>query len=264
MSASRDYIASIITSGDRAAKIDLIWASQNFHMREEYRPLKHELVALGRDSDAWVRVEVANKQIPESLWRELLNDPSPSVRASALSNSLTGFDMFRAAALDPDMTPFQKKLLAHSAHAVSDAGVFEALWRVKDCDYHLIGTLDDALRQENPVIDGAVVGFVEREILTASRYARSCYCWFSWSVPEVLDTLKDDSFYPVLHHLAANRRAWLSTHAYMAGKHRHPSIRIGIAQTTRSNELLNRIYDGTRSTAIREAVQANPVFIPLS
>ena len=255
--SDRELIARVIASDDVFARRQLSLSNNLF---------EDELIALGHDKDRQVREDVASKKIPPSLLLELLQDSAPTVRASALANELTDFQSFKDALLGNSfrLGPTHKRVLCNSVHVVKDSELFSSLWAVKNYDYLLMYALDRAVFDKRLDIDPEVFRFVEQNILMASDLARERYAYrlVKWSSPELLDALKDDPYRPVINALAANKRAWVSTHEYLAKKHKTPKIRISIAEVTESNELLNQIYNGTKSEAIQAAFRRNPFFSP--
>jgi 23S rRNA U2552 (ribose-2'-O)-methylase RlmE/FtsJ len=128
----------------------------------------------------------------------------------------------------------------------------------------LINTLNFAVRDVPHLVDSRIFAIINDEILSgnASNAVREVYAG-SYAVvsPEILDGLKDDPYRPVINAIARNSSALASTHEYLINKHKSSGIRISIAMVTENNDLLNKIYHGTKSAEIRCSVECNPAFV---
>lgn len=225
-----------------------------------------EVWALADDKAVAVRIELAkSKQVTSKALLKLMQDKSDVVRVFALCHPLTDDSYLVEAILHDKFSATAKKLLCESFRVLGNLEVFEFLWKtVKNGPAILMDTLVGETYQTVPVIDPKVRLFVHQEILSgnASNAVRETYAGSAGiASPEILDRLKDDPYRPVINAIARNAVAWVSTHDYLASKHKTSEIRTSIAMVTTDNDLLNKIYNGTKSKDIRFWVEENPMFV---
>lgn len=224
-----------------------------------------QLRAYGEHENAEIRADIAGRDIPDDLLAQLLEDSHPLVRAAAVNNPATDFDTFKEAVLGDRLLPSYKKFMCGNVYALKELEVFQKLWSIRGFDDMLIPRVHWTLEEEKlDLIDGRIFAFIEATILNASNYARelySSYYFAPWASSTVLDSLKDDKNRAVVNNLANNPLLLVSTQTYMTERYKTPSVRISIAQLTKDNVLLNKIYAGTKSKDIRAAVENNPAFI---
>lgn len=228
-----------------------------------------EWVLLSDSASVETRKELARrKDIPESILSKLTEDTSPDVQVAALNNPLlTNFNVFKSALLDGRLLTKHKKALGINAKAVMELEVFEHLWSIKGGDHLLLDTIDRAFfvakyKEENPLVDNRVFGFIEQRIHSASKPARQMYAnrFTEWNSPVGLDSLKDDKALEVIENLARNTKAWGSTLEYLLDNRYSTGLALHIAWATSSNQLLNKIYHGATSQEVYEMVTSNPAF----
>lgn len=225
-----------------------------------------EQMALADDESVSVRIELAkSRQVTSNVLHILRLDKSDIVRVHALCHPLTDYALFVDAVLNDKFSVTAKKLFCESFRVLGDIEVFESLWNtVKGGPAILMDTLVRETYQTVPVIDPKVRLFIHEEILSGntSNAMRETYAGSAGiALPEILDRLRDDPYRPVINAIARNSAAWVSTHEYLAFKHKTSEIRTSIAMVTEDNALLNKIYHGTKSKDIRYWVDANPLFV---
>lgn len=251
-------IMSVVSGDDEVAKAYVV---DNASLTDA------QMLSLAVDEDIVVRRELAkSKHLSAEVIALLCLDKVDIVRAYVLCNPLTDFSVFKAAVLAGKFSVATKKMLCSDLRAVSDIEVFKFLWEtVRGAQQILMNTLHVAATYHVlPVIDSKVIAFAHEEILSgeASNAVREVYAGSAGLArPEILDGLKDDSCRPVINAIARNSASWVSTHEYLATKHRSSDIRTSIAMVTEDNDLLNKMYHGTKSKDIRFWVEANPAFV---
>lgn len=250
-------IISVITGRD---EVDKAWVVSNPRLTDV------QMMTLADDEDIVVRRELAKvSHLPADVLRLLCADKAEIVRVHALCNPLTVFSDFMVAVLTGKFSVSSKKLFCQNFRVLGSLEVFEFLWRtVKGAQPILINTLNVAVRDASPLIDSKVLNFVHDEIRAgdAPNAVREAYAESVWlALPEILDSLKDDVFRPVINAITRNGSAWVSTHEYLVDNHKSSLIRCFIAMVTEDNDLLNKIYHGTKSKDIRYWVECNPVFV---
>ncbi|MCC3299416.1 hypothetical protein [Arthrobacter caoxuetaonis] len=247
------WIQSVLRSGSTEDRRDL---TRNEHLSPQ------DFDVLARDPDDDVREAVAGRRaIPAATLSLLAADPSERVRAQAIGNRTADPQAFAAAVLGGKFSSRAISTLCDSLHAASDTAVFEYLWSKKKSERgHLLRKLHTAATEGFP-LDPRIPAFVAAEIQDQANGVREVYAM----IPEIcdpaaLDRMKDDTHRPVINAIAGNPKAWVSTHEYLAGKHKTPAVRISIAKATTDAALLGRIHAGTKSAQIHAAVEANPAF----
>lgn len=231
----------------------------NHHLTEP------EQMALADDESVNVRIELAkSRRVTSNVLHLLRLDKSDIVRVHALCNPLTDSSHFVDAVLNDKFSVTAKRLFCENFAVLESFEVFEFLWKtVKHAPPLLMSTLHGAT-YTMMVIDSKILSFVHSEILSgeAPNAVRETYAGSAGiALPEILDGLRDDPCRPVINAISRNASAWVSTHEYLAFKHKSSEIRTSIAMVTKDNVLLNKIYHGTKSKEIRYWVEANPVFI---
>lgn len=254
-----NVISQLISGDYEDAKCYLV---DNHHLTEA------ELMALADDPAVAVRIELAkSKQVTSNVLHLLRVDKADIVRVHALCHPLTDVSLFVDAVLNDKFSVTAKKLFCQNFRVLGNLEVFESLWRtVKGAPAILMETLVGETYQTVPLVHPSVLSFVHSEILSgeAPNPVRETYAGSAGiALPEILDGLKDDPCRPVINAIARNASAWVSTHEYLAFKHKTSEIRTSIAMVTKDNALLNKIYHGTKSKDIRFWVEANPVFVEL-
>lgn len=248
----------VITKGNLYAKTLLM---ENPHLSRAYWE------RLSQDEWNSVRSEVVkHPNTPTDIFEKLRDeDEDDSVQVEALGNPRTEFSVYKDAVMNRKFSAWGKRCLSWDHRIVEDAEVFGFMWtKAKNSQTGLIQTLNYAHLNNRPNIDPECAHVVHDEIRNGNPSAslREAYASASFiALPEILDTFKSDSSRPVINALAGNNAAWVSTHEHLVASHKTPAIRISVAQVTKDNDLLNKIYHGTKSKDIREAVEKNPVFI---
>lgn len=251
-----DLISRIVESDDRA-KGPVTKNPRLFH---------HQMVKLANDKSAYVRRELAMvSHIPPDVLQLLCTDEVEHVRVRALCNPLTDLAYYSEAILTGNFSTASKKDFCWDYRVGENFEVFKFFWKsVKGIKPILIRTLDGAKRYSLPNIDDEVFSLVHDEIRrgSISKKVREAYTGADkLALPELLDSLKDDSHYPVIYNISLNSAAWVSTHEYLIDTYPTAEIQIAVARVTRDNDLLNKIYQGTQDKEIRYWVGGNPVFV---
>lgn len=251
------FIEQALNTGNESARVCLL---DNPNLSKE------QWERLSKDPSVDVRMRVAkHKHIPKEFLINLYYDTDEDVRVGAFTNPLTEFSVYKDAVMNEKFSSYSKMILSWELRVVEDVEVFEFLWTTtKNLHTDLIRTLGKAYYMEYPNIDPECVRLINDEIRHGKPSATLREAYASnpnIATPEMLDRLKDDTSRPVVNAVAGNSSAWVSTHDYLAGHHKTPAIRISIARVTNNNELLNKIYHGTKSKDIRERVEKNPAFI---
>lgn len=254
---SPEFLEQVLVKGNESAKIFLL---NNPHLS------KDQWERLVTDDSIDVRKEAAkHPKIPEEFLDKLRNDKDSEIQVEALCNPLTDYSVYKDAVLNRKFSAWAKKNLCWNKRVVEDVEVFGFLWTtIRNEQTNLISTLSSAHFYDYPNIDPECVHIIHDEIRSGNTSAslREEYARHDTiALPEILDTLKTDSSRPVINAVARNSAAWVSTHEYLVTNHKTPAIRISVASATKDNDLLNRIYHGTKSKDIREAVEKNPVFV---
>lgn len=99
----------------------------------------------------------------------------------------------------------------------------------------------------------------KNNILNEPVNVRASYARARWADPDTLDSLKNDKVRDVINNLALNPFLLDKTAEYLIDNHKSPGIRKGLAQTTKSFNILNKIYHSTKSEHILKAVMNNPL-----
>lgn len=257
VTSDRVLISSVVTGDDEIAKAYVV---DNPNLTDA------QMLTLANDEDIVVRRELAkvNHLSPDALYR-LRTDTAETVRVHALLNPLTDYTVYATSVLTNHFSVASKKLFCSNFRTVGHLEVFESLWNtVKGAPPILINTLNFAVRDAPDMVDSRVFTVINDEILSgvASNAVREVYAGSYLVVsPDILDGLKDDPCRPVINAIARNSSALASTHEYLINKHKSSGIRVSIAMVTDNNDLLNKIYRGTKSAEIRYWVECNPVFI---
>lgn len=105
----------------------------------------------------------------------------------------------------------------------------------------------------------ALLEFFKNNILNEPVNVRASYARARWADPDALDSLKTDKVRDVINDLAINPYLSDETAEYLIDNHKSPGIRKGLAQTTKSFNILNKIYHSTKSENILKAVMKNPL-----
>lgn len=108
-------------------------------------------------------------------------------------------------------------------------------------------------------IPDVLLDFYKNNILNEPVNVRASYARAHWADPYTLDSLKTDKVREVINNLALNPFLLDETAEYLIDNHKSPGIRIGLAQTTKSFNILNKIYHSTKSEHILKAVMKNPL-----
>lgn len=119
---------------------------------------------------------------------------------------------------------------------------------------------EDSLNYALTVVDERIFNHINTNILNSNTDAREEYAQSFWADSEVLEKLKHDKQRVVINSLASNPSINFETAKYLALNHKTPSIRISIASHARDRDLLQIIWDSTKSKQIRDAVSKNPHF----
>jgi hypothetical protein len=108
-----------------------------------------------------------------------------------------------------------------------------------------------------------VIDFIHKNILDSPIKARAHYASSLIVREDHWEQLAKDSKREVLNAVAEN--PLLPTHVAeeIVSSHKTPSLRIDIARNSVDQDLLNKIWNGTKSAEIREAVESNRLFIRL-
>lgn len=248
----------VITKGNLYAKTLLM---ENPHLPREYWE------RLSQDEWNSVRSAVANHpNTPTDIFEKIRDeDEDHSVQVEALCNPRTEFSVYKYAVMNRKFSAWGKRCLSWNHRIVEDVEVFGFMWeKVKTSQTGLIRSLNYAHLNNRPNIDPECAHIVHDEMRKGNPSAslREEYAGASFiALPEILDTLKSDPSRPVINALAGNSASWVSTHEHLVANHKTPAIRISVARVTTDNDLLNKIYHGTKSKDIREAVEENPVFV---
>ena len=128
----------------------------------------------------------------------------------------------------------------------------------KDDDW--FAWMEESLLYSLSKVDERVFSLINSTILNCSNDVREEYARAFWADSRVLDQMKDDKHRPVINSLSENPFIDFKTAEYLILKHKTPSIRISIANHARDNELLQIIWESTKSDQIRKAVSNNPHF----
>lgn len=257
-SVDTKFIAAVVAKKNSEA---------NYYLAENPNLTAMDVEELSKDPDAYTRQNVAarNDLTPEIL-ESFYKDKNELVRFNAIINSLTPYEVYKDIVINKKHSGISAYRFVWDSRCVEDVEVFHHFWETNKPNRDtLIGTLDRAIFNNLPV-DPECAYIVHDEmrngkptISTREAYAESYHV----ALPEILDKLKEDPARPVINGVARNASAWVSTHEYLATSHKTPTIRIYIATVTKNNELLNKIYHGTKSKEIREHVEMNDHFVNL-
>lgn len=250
------FIDKVISQGNELAKEYLC---RNPHLTENH------LRTLVSEPSFYIRKDIARRSdIPRDVLDALLSDQIEEIRVYALCNPLTDFTHYKSAVMNEKFSLSAKDDFCRDNRALEDVEVFHFLWTtVKHSHTPLTHNLSWVDENKNLKIDPECAHVIHDEIRSGktTNTLREAYAGASFALPEILDTLKDDKSRPVINAVARNSSAWVSTHEHLVASHKTPAIRISVAYATNDNDLLNKIYHGTKSKDIREAVENNPVFI---
>lgn len=269
-------IKRIIADDDEDNKLGLLYHNPNL--------TDAHFQALVQDSSTKVREAlVLRKSLPADVLDKLRSDSEESIRVKAVCHSQSENKYFVEAVLRGKLSPVAKEAFCSNVKAVSNFEVFKALWNSgKKSQVPLMWALYAAAGDRTDTTDSSHVLYdvapssspIDPKVLTmlhdlirkdeASNAVKAVYARVSVALPELLDTLKDYPYKPVIDAIALNRSAWVSTHEYIYAHQRTTLVTSSIAWATRDNELLNRIYHRTKSNAIRWAVENNPAFVCLN
>lgn len=264
-----DFYADLYAIRDQHI-IDQVIAGDDKHARAHLASnpfLSYEsMEALSKDKNSDVRLKLAESHhLPPAILQVLSHDNTEAVRASAISNPLTCFSDFKQAVIGSKFNTWAKTIICSDLRVTEDVEIFEYLWEnIKGSQPTLIEALDYAQRQSHPGIDNRVPLLIHDELRTAnpSNATREAYAGAVYvALPEILDQLKDDPHRPVINAIARNGSAWVSTHEYLISQHKSSGIRTTIVAVTEDNDLLNKIYHGTKSKDIRYWVEQNSHFV---
>lgn len=221
---------------------------------------------LSNDASVDVRRELAKSAgLSQELLKTLSKDKVEEVRLASLCNPLTTVEDLEEALLNTKISAEGKAQISRSDNAVRSFKIFSYLWdSSKQFPRLLIYSLNYALWQNTTVVDENIFPYVHGE-LQNDKYSNSIREAYAeahmLALPEILDSMKDDPHRPIINAISRNGRAWPATHEYLAGKHKTSLIRTNIATVTQDNDLLNKIYHGTKSKDIRSYVEDNPIFV---
>ena len=252
----QSIINTVITGMDESAKRHLAGNPYLSYVQME---------TLAHDADIEVRSRMARSRcLPPDLLKNLSKDKKEIVRATALCNPLTSFSDFKENVITSKFSAEAKTLICEDVRVLEDFELFEYLWqKIKGSQPILINTLEAYRRSFPADIHPEISSFIHHEIMggqasnsTREAYAEAVYV----ALPEILDTLKTDPYRPVINAIARNGSAWVTTHEYLVDNHKSSGIRITISAVTNDNQLLNKIYHGTKSQEIRFWVEQNPAF----
>jgi hypothetical protein len=254
---NHDLIKEVIEGTDERAKAHLV---NNPNLSAS------EMMSLASNADMDIRANLAyQSHVSPEILTKLRSDKSDHVRYSALSNPLTSFSDFKDGILTGKFSLQSKKFFCRNPRVLKSLELFEFLWNTaKGSHPLLIENLNSAIHHKYQNIDPRIGHIIHDELRSgkASNAAREAYADARQvALPEILDALKDDPHRPVINAIARNSSAWTSTHEYLLGNHKSPGIRIFIIAATEDNDLLNKIYRGTKSKDIREQVEHHPNFV---
>lgn len=222
-----------------------------------------EMVLLAQDDDVKIREALAQRSnLPEEALSFLWNDSNDMVRLEALCNPLTQFPDYVRGVLEGRFSLEAKKMFAYNSRSMGDIKVFEFLWESKSLRGTLMFNLTRVV-EAGERIDPKVFSVVHSEARNknASKEFRIFYAGAKIALPEILDELKDDLSKDVVRCLANNSIAWPSTHEYLAERYKIVgAIRTNIALATTNNQLLNKLYNETKSKKMRSIIAQNPAF----
>lgn len=257
-SADEKFLAVAFSKKNREA---------NYYLAENPHLTAEQVAELSKDPDHYNRSKVAQRSdlTPEIL-EALYQDDNDAVRFDAITNPLTPYAVYKDFILNKKMAGIPAYRFVWDYRCVEDVEVFAIFWQnSKTYRDNLIRTLDRALNQ-NLTVDPECAYIAHEElrkgkptISTREAYAEASHV----ALPDILDKLKEDPARPVINAVARNASAWVSTHEHLVMSHKTPAIRIYIATVTKDNDLLNKIYHGTKSKEIREHVEMNDHFVNL-
>lgn len=257
-SADANFIAAVIAKKNKEA---------NYYLAENPHLTVEQVEELSKDSDPDTRAKIAERSdlTPEIL-ATFYQDKYEDVRFHALTNPLTPVEVYKDFILNKKLAGISAYRFVWDYRCVEDVEIFGFFWEKNKSDRNnLIRTLNWALSENRPV-DSECAYIVHDEIRkgkptinTREAYAAASHV----ALPDILDKLKTDPARPVINAVARNSAAWVSTHEHLVTSHKTPAIRIYVATVTTDNDLLNKIYHGTKSKEIREHVEMNEHFINL-
>lgn len=266
--AARHLMKQLRTSDDAkfiATVISKKNAEANYYLAENPHLTKEQVDYLSREIDTGTRGRIAKRDdLTTEILQTFYRDTDDHVRFSAICNPLTPFKIYKDYVLNGKLTGIISFWLVCNDRCVEASDVFQFLWDTYKSERGwLIRTANKALREKRS-IDAGCVYLIHNEIEKGkpSIKVREAYAEASHlAIPKILDELKKDPARPVVNAVAKNSAAWGSTHEYLVNNHKTPAIRISVATVTKDNDLLNKIYHGTKSKDIRDSVVKNPIFI---
>lgn len=257
-STDAKFIAAVVAKKNSEA---------NYYLAENPNLTASEVEELSKDPDHYTRQQVAERaDLTPDILETFYKDKNEGVRFSAISNPLTPFEVYKDIVLNKKCGGVSAYRFVWNSRCVEDVEVFNHFWQNnKPNRDSLIRTLDRAIFNNLPVDpECAYIAHDEMRngkptVSTREAYAEASHV----ALPEILDKLKEDSARPVINGVARNASAWVSTHEHLVNSHKTPAIRIYIATVTKDNDLLNKIYHGTKSKDIRNHVEMNDCFVNL-
>lgn len=257
-SADEKFLAVALSKKNRDA---------NYYLAENPHLTAEQVEELSKDPDPANRARIAERSdlTPEIL-ETLYKDKNDGVRFDAITNPLTPYAAYKDFILNKRLAEIPAYRFVWDYRCVEDVEVFGFFWQNNKSNRDsLIRTLDRALH-DNLTVDPECAYIAHDElrkgkptISTREAYAEAS----NVALPDILDKLKEDPARPVINAVARNSSAWVSTHEHLVMSHKTPAIRIYIATVTKDNDLLNKIYHGTKSKEIREHVEMNENFVNL-
>lgn len=116
-------------------------------------------------------------------------------------------------------------------------------------------------RQElESIMDPKVIDFIHENILDCSGPQRALYSGSRIVRSDHWEKLAKDSNRTVLNNVAENPQLPSSVAEEIIASHKTPLLRESIAKNSVDNDLLNKIWNGTKSVSIRKVVEMNPMF----
>lgn len=255
----RVLVESILSSDSTQDKLTLATYTDGLEPRD--------LVTLAKDSDDGIRFFIAQRSdTPAEALEKLTKDPVDTVRAKALANENTDASLFVDAVLTQQFSSAAYDVLCYSVHAGADLDAFKILWEKKPKKrFYLLSNLCRTVTVAGMDDDQPVFTFVDEQIMSQNHRVREIYALYrDISNPEIMDAMKNDESRAVVNAIAGNPNAWASTHEYLVTKHKSPGVRMSVARVTTNNDLLNLIYNSTKSEQIRKTVESNDHFINLA
>lgn len=250
------FIDKVISQGNETAKEYL---ARNPHLSENH------VRTLASEPSFYIRKEISKRpDVPRDVLNAMLSDQIEEIRIYALCSPGTDFAHYKNTVMNEKFSLNSKDDLCRHNRALEDVEVFHFLWTtVKHSHVTLTHNLSWVDKAKNIKIDPECANVIHDEIRNGktTNTLREAYAGADFALPEILDALKDDPSRPVINAVARNKAAWVSTHEHLVASHKTPAIHISVAYATTDNDLLNKIYHGTKSKDIREVVEKNPVFV---